>query len=86
MCAFFCPTGALTKIKQEGKLGVAFKLATCTDCRVCQEICYRDGVTLSATVDLNKLVNDAEDTFLMVDVKAALWKLPQEERLRKILS
>jgi len=86
MCAFFCPTGALTKIEQDGKLGVAFKLALCTDCRLCQEICYRDGVTLSATIDLNKIVNDAVDTFLMVDVEAALWKLSPEERLKTLLS
>ena len=85
MCAFFCPTGALTKIEQEGKLGVAFKLALCTDCRLCREICYLDSVTLSPTIDLNKVMNDAVDTFLMVDVEAALWKLSPEERLKKTL-
>lgn len=83
MCAFFCPTGALTKIEQDGKLGVAFKLALCTNCRLCQELCYLDGVTLSPTVDLNQVVNDASDPFLMVDAESALWKLSPEERLKK---
>jgi formate hydrogenlyase subunit 6/NADH:ubiquinone oxidoreductase subunit I len=85
MCAFFCPTGALTKIEQEDKLGVAFKLALCTNCRLCQEICYRDGVTLSPTIDLKKIVNDTVDTLLMVESKSAIWKLSPEERIKKIL-
>ena len=85
MCAFFCPTGALTKIEQGGKLGVAFKLALCTDCRLCQEICYLDSVMLSPKIDLNKVVNDTVDTFLMVDAESALWKLSPEERLKKTL-
>jgi ferredoxin len=83
MCAFFCPTGALTKIEQEGKLGVAFKLALCTDCRLCQEMCYLDGATLSPTIDLSPVVNDTIDPFLMVDAESALWKLSPEERLKK---
>ncbi|MCI0478713.1 MAG: 4Fe-4S binding protein, partial [Anaerolineales bacterium] len=83
MCAFFCPTGALTKIEQDGKLGVAFKLALCTNCRLCQELCYLDGVTLSPTIDLNKVVNDTVESFLMVDAESALWKLSPEERLKK---
>ena len=85
MCAFFCPTGALTKIEQDGKLGVAFKLALCTDCRLCREICYLDSVTLSPKIDLTKVVNDTVDTFLMVDAESALWKLSPEERLKKTL-
>jgi len=85
MCAFFCPTGALTKIEQAGKLGVAFKLALCTNCRLCQELCYLDAVTLSPTIDLNKVVNDVVDQFLMVEVESALWKLSPEERLKKTL-
>jgi Fe-S-cluster-containing hydrogenase component 2 len=85
MCACFCPTGALTKIEQDGKLGVGFRLALCTNCRLCPEICYRDGVTLLAAIDLNKVVNDAVDTCLMTDVEAALRKLSPEERLKKTL-
>jgi ferredoxin len=85
MCAFFCPTGALTKIEQEGKLGVAFELALCTNCRLCQELCYLDAVTLTPTIDLREVVNDAVEAFLMVEVEAALWKLSPEERLKKTL-
>jgi ferredoxin/coenzyme F420-reducing hydrogenase delta subunit len=83
MCAFFCPTGALTKIEQEGKLGVAFKIALCTNCRLCQEMCYLDGVTLSLTIDLNKVANETVAAFLMVDAESAPWRLSPEERLKK---
>jgi len=85
MCAFFCPTGALTKIEQEGKLGVTFKIALCTNCRLCQEICYLKSVTLSMTIDLNKVVDGTVDTFLMADAKAAFWRLSPEERFEQTL-
>jgi ferredoxin len=83
MCAFFCPTGVLTKIEQDGKLGVAFKLALCTNCRLCQELCHLEGITLSPMINLNKVVDDTVESFLMVDVESALWKLSPEERLKK---
>jgi ferredoxin len=83
MCAFFCPTGALSKLEQDGKLGVAFKPALCTDCRLCQELCHLDGVTLSPTIDLNQIVNEAVVPLLMVDAESALWKLSPEERFKK---
>jgi formate hydrogenlyase subunit 6/NADH:ubiquinone oxidoreductase subunit I len=72
-------------IEQEGKLGVAFKLTLCTNCRLCQELCYLDAVTLSPKIDLNKVVNDAVETLLMVDAESVLWKLSPEERLKKTL-
>ncbi len=65
MCAFFCPTGALTKIEQEGQVGVAFRLAYCTNCGLCQAVCYRNAVTLSCTVDLSKVFENRTDTYLM---------------------
>ena len=83
MCAFFCPTGALSKLEQDGKLGVAFKPALCTNCRLCQELCNPDGVTLSPTIDLNQVVNAAVVPLLMVDIESALWKLSPEERFKK---
>ena len=85
MCAFFCPTGALTKITQEGKAGVAFEISLCTNCRLCQEICYPDAVTLSLTIDLNQVVSDTVDTWLMRDVAATPWGLSPEERLKQLL-
>ncbi len=86
MCAFFCPTGALTKIEQEGKLGVAFNLALCIDCRLCQEICYLDAVTLAPMLDLDNVVKDEVETFLMADAASSVWKLSPEERLKRNLT
>lgn len=85
ICAFFCPTGALAKIEQDGKAGVTFKTSVCTDCRLCQQICYQQAVTLDATIDLIKIVGDTIDTFLMADKTAAPWNISAEERTKKLL-
>jgi formate hydrogenlyase subunit 6/NADH:ubiquinone oxidoreductase subunit I len=83
MCAFFCPTGALMKTEQAGKLGVTFNLASCIDCRLCQEICYRHGVTLSPGVDLQKVVSNEVDTFWMADTQSAAWNTSLQARFEK---
>lgn len=56
MCAYFCPTGALTQIEEGEKKGIAFRVADCTNCRLCKDICYRSAVDLSPEVDLAKIV------------------------------
>jgi Pyruvate/2-oxoacid:ferredoxin oxidoreductase delta subunit len=73
MCAFFCPTGALSKIEKDGRASVAFRISFCTNCRLCQDICYKAAVDLSSAVALSKVLEDAVDTFLMRDVNAAPW-------------
>ena len=85
ICAFFCPTGALAKIEQAGKTGVTFKISTCTDCKLCQQICYQSGVTLAAITDLNKVVADTVDTFLMADKTTAPWNVAAEDRVKIML-
>jgi Pyruvate/2-oxoacid:ferredoxin oxidoreductase delta subunit len=57
MCAFFCPTGALAKIEENGKPGLAFTNAFCTNCRVCLEICYKGAIGLAPRVDLTKVID-----------------------------
>jgi ferredoxin len=73
MCAFSCPTGALSKIEEGGKAGVAFRISFCTNCRLCQDICYKQVVLLAPGVDLSQILSDAVDTFLMRDVDATPW-------------
>jgi ferredoxin len=85
MCAFFCPTGALRKVEEGGKAGVAFRISHCIDCRLCQEICYRDAVVLSSTVDLNQVCDDAVDVLLMREVEAVPWLASPEEKLKRLL-
>ena len=85
MCAFFCPTGALSKVEEGGKAGVAFRISYCTNCRLCQEICYREAVVLSSAVDLSKVLDDAVDVLLMREVEAAPWLASSEERIKRLL-
>lgn len=61
MCALFCPTGALRRVDEDGKAGLTFSSAYCTNCGLCREICYRQSVNLDSHVDLTKIVNEAVD-------------------------
>ncbi len=65
MCAFFCPTGALSKLDEEGKVGVSFKASDCIACSLCQEICYKDAVRLSHHVNLRKVISGNTDKVIM---------------------
>jgi formate hydrogenlyase subunit 6/NADH:ubiquinone oxidoreductase subunit I len=73
MCAFFCPTGALNKIEEDGKAGVTFRISHCTNCRLCQDICYKEVVALSSDFELSKVLDDAVDTLLMRGANDAPW-------------
>jgi len=73
MCGFFCPTGALTKVEQDGQLGVIFRPARCTNCGLCRDICYRDAALLSPGAELTYVLADAAQVFLMRDADAAPW-------------
>jgi formate hydrogenlyase subunit 6/NADH:ubiquinone oxidoreductase subunit I/coenzyme F420-reducing hydrogenase delta subunit len=85
ICAFFCPTGALSKIGQDGKNGMTFKASLCTNCGLCKEICYLNAVTLSSTIDLAQVVNDATVTLLMREADSAFWNSSSEEKLKQVL-
>ena len=61
MCAFFCPLGALVKIEEGGKPGLAFKHAYCTNCQLCREICYTESIELGTRIDLNKVISQATE-------------------------
>ncbi len=63
MCAYFCPTGALQKIERDGRTGLAFKLADCTNCRLCLDVCFWDAVVLSEEIDLRKVVSGSADLY-----------------------
>lgn len=65
MCAFFCPTGALEKIEEEGKAGVRFNISDCVACGLCREICYKEAVRLSHRIDLHKVIEGDIDVIIM---------------------
>jgi Pyruvate/2-oxoacid:ferredoxin oxidoreductase delta subunit len=79
MCAFFCPTGALARFEEDGKPGLTFSYAVCTDCGLCREICYTTSIELAARVDLAKVIAEA---------KEIVWSNTQtcsrEEKLRRL--
>ena len=86
MCAFFCPTGALSKTEQDGKPALTFRVSHCTNCRVCAEICYWKSLDLLPRVNLNKALEDVKETFTF-DAEAIALLLPKEksDRLMKVL-
>jgi ferredoxin len=80
MCAFFCPTGALSKIEENGKPGVAFTNALCTNCRLCLETCYKGAIDLVPRVDLDKVI-DCVGSIVWLNQQTAL----PEEKTRRLL-
>lgn len=62
MCAFFCPTGALSRAEQDGEPALAFRVAECTDCHLCQDICFWNALEFSDDVDLTQVMENASVT------------------------
>jgi ferredoxin len=75
MCAFFCPTGALSKIDENGQFGLRFKVSFCTNCGLCQDICYKQVVQLSNQVSLTKVLSQSSEVVLMRERPVSLpWE------------
>jgi ferredoxin len=85
MCAFFCPTGALAKIQEEGKLGVAFRVSACTNCRLCEDVCYRRAVALTPLDDLRRVLDNTIEALWMSKVEDALWLASPEEKIKRLM-
>lgn len=84
MCAFFCPTGALSKTEEEGKPALTFRVSHCTNCRVCVEVCYWKALELVPSVNLSKVMEDGKDTFTFDTEAVAL--LSPEEKSKRLLN
>ena len=74
MCAFFCPTGALTRVVEGGRVGLAFRASHCTNCGLCRDICYRDSVLLWPVVDLDKVLSMSVDWLFAQEMDTEPWK------------
>jgi ferredoxin len=85
MCAFFCPTGALSKTEQNGKPAMTFRASRCTNCRLCAEVCYWKSLDLFPTVKLGKVLEDAPETFTF-DAEAIVLLSPEEKSKRLMKS
>jgi Pyruvate/2-oxoacid:ferredoxin oxidoreductase delta subunit len=61
MCAYFCPTGALKKTEDDGKIAITFQLSHCTGCNLCQEICYKRAISVATDISTEKLLSDQKE-------------------------
>ncbi|HSJ55227.1 MAG TPA: 4Fe-4S binding protein [Anaerolineae bacterium] len=84
MCAFFCPTGALTKVEQDGRAGISFRVAYCVDCGLCRDVCYRDAVVLSGSVGLDRVLGNVTQVVLMQDACGVPGQAPSGARVQKL--
>lgn len=85
MCAFFCPTGALSKTEQDGKPAMTFRVSHCTNCHLCAEVCYWKSLDLLPTVNLGKVLEDAKESFTF-DAEAIALLSPEEKSKRLMKS
>lgn len=85
MCAFFCPTGALTKVEDGDRMGLCFSVAACTNCGLCRDICYRDAVLLSHQVDLNQVLALSVEWQFVQDAHTPPWKDPPDKKVGRQL-
>ncbi|MCB2218740.1 MAG: 4Fe-4S binding protein [Desulfobulbaceae bacterium] len=59
MCAYFCPTDALSKDKQDDGIGISFRAARCVACNLCVDICYKKAINVSDQISLERLLDDS---------------------------
>ncbi len=85
MCAFFCPTGALEKTNEDGRPGLAFRVALCTNCRLCLDICYRHAVNLSPEADLGHVVAETTQKLVFDPQQYADTFASPEEKIKRLL-
>ena len=86
MCAFFCPTGALTKVVEGGRVGLAFRVSHCVSCGLCRDVCFQDAVQQTYEVDLRKVVGLSVEWMFAREMDAEPWKKPvSAEAAKRIL-
>lgn len=83
MCAFFCPTGALTKVVEDGRMGLAFRLSHCVNCHLCHDVCYQHAVEQTYEVDLRKVVGLSVEWMFAQEMDAEPWKKPLSNEVAK---
>ena len=79
MCAFFCPTGALSRDVHEGRAALAFREADCTACGLCQDVCYTGSIELAASADLRGVTSGTTEI-----VWSSTQTSSREEKVRRL--
>jgi ferredoxin len=86
MCASSCPTGALAKIEQDGKVGLSFTAAHCTACNLCTEVCFRNCLSVTSSADNMRIINGEARLLAFHERKAVeLLTASMEDRLLRLL-
>ena len=57
VCTTLCPTGALGRVENTDGVDIYFRPDICTGCKICQEACLFQAISLSPTVELLHLVS-----------------------------
>lgn len=83
MCAFFCPTGALTREEKDGRPALAFHVARCTNCGLCRDICFWKSIELTTRIDLARVMSDACDVVSLAGEPCA--DKSSEAKLRRLV-
>ena len=74
MCAFFCATGALHRVEEDGQVELALCVARCVDCGLCQDTCYRQALVRTGEIDLNEVLADATRLLRTSEAEAEPWQ------------
>ncbi len=86
LCAASCPTGALAKVEQDGKIGLSFTAAHCTGCNLCVEVCCWKCLSAAASVDLARVINGEAKLLAFHERETVeLLEASMEDKCRKLL-
>ena len=69
MCAVFCPTGAITKVDEDGCYGIFHRPAACMQCRLCESLCRAHAITIEDTIPIRQFMGQ----------KGVLYEMPRPE-------
>ncbi|MCH4185122.1 MAG: 4Fe-4S binding protein [Eggerthellaceae bacterium] len=70
MCAVFCPTGALKKVKSPTSKGLMleFTCSDCVQCDLCSDACFKRCLTVSKEIQTSELM-DFEPRIIAIDTE-----------------
>ncbi len=65
MCAFFCPTGALSRVRDGDHTYITYTPAYCAECRLCEKACYWHAIAIVPVADLGKAFDGTSEVLPM---------------------
>lgn len=77
VCSTLCPTGALERIDVPDGVDVYFLPDICTGCRVCQDACIFQTISIASTFDLLNLAVRQRRRIIHLDMKVC-WQCNSE--------